>query len=89
MTLSPAILSFVVYHGDMFPGWEGDLIAGSLTANALFRFSIDDDGLFERETLVDGIGRIRDVAVNSEGELFLLIGNASGGKILRARPPID
>ena len=84
---SPALTAVVVYRGDAFPGWEGDLIAGSLKANSLFRFSIDDDGSVERETLVDGIGRIRDVAVGSEGRLFLLIENASGGKILRLGPP--
>lgn len=84
---SPALSAFVVYRGDAFPGWEGDLIAGSLKANALFRFSIGDDGLVEQEMLVDGIGRIRDVAVDSEGDILLLIEHASGSKILRLGPP--
>ena len=83
---SPAISSFVVYHGDMFPGWEGDLIVGSLKANALFRFRIVDNALVEQEMLLEGIGRIRDVAVDRAGEIFLLTENASGGKILRVRP---
>ena len=84
---SPALSAFVVYRGDAFPGWQGDLIAGSLKANALFRFAIGDDGLVEQEMLVDGIGRIRDVAVDSEGDILLLIEHASGSKILRLGPP--
>ena len=84
---SPALTSIVVYRGDAFPGWQGDLIAGSLKANSLFRFSIYEDGSVERETLVDGIGRIRDVTVDSEDELLLLIEHASGGMILRLGPP--
>ena len=84
---SPALSAFVVYRGDAFPAWEGDLIAGSLKANALFRFSIGGDGSVEREMLVNGIGRIRDVAVDSEGDILLLIEHASGSRILRLGPP--
>ena len=83
---SPALSAIVVYRGDAFPGWDGDLIAGSLKANALFRFSIDGDGSVEQEMLVDGVGRIRDVAVDPEGDLLLLIEHASGSKILRLGP---
>lgn len=84
---SPALSAFVVYRGDTFPGWEGDLIVGSLKANTLFRFSINDDGSVGQEMLVDGIGRIRDVAVDSEGDILLLIEHASGSRILRLGPP--
>jgi glucose/arabinose dehydrogenase/cytochrome c553 len=84
---SPAISSFVVYYGEAFPAWEGNLIVGSLKANALFRFSIVGNELLERELLIDGIGRIRDIAVDSAGEILLLIENASGGKIVRVGAP--
>ena len=82
---SPAISSFVVYRGAKFPAWTGNIIAGSLKANSLFRFAIDDGSLVEQELLVDGIGRIRDVAVDADGEILLLIENAAGGRILRLR----
>jgi glucose/arabinose dehydrogenase len=86
MTPSPAISSFVVYHGDEFPQWEGDLVVGSLKAQTLFRLKILNDKLVEQETLIDGIGRIRDIEVDADGTLLLLIENAAGGKILRLRP---
>lgn len=68
-------------------GAAGDLIAESLKANALFRLSIGDDGSVGQEMLVDGIGRIRDVAVDSAGDILLLIEHASGSRILRLGPP--
>ncbi len=86
MTPSPAISSFVVYHGEKFPHWQGNLIVGSLKAQTLFRLSIEDNELVEQELLTDGIGRIRDLEVDSDGSILLLIENAGGGKILRLRP---
>ena len=84
---SPAISSFVVYRGDEFPHWQGHLIVGSLKATKLFRFSIRDGELVEQETLMEGVGRIRDVEVDSTGKILLLIENASGGRILRLSAP--
>jgi glucose/arabinose dehydrogenase len=86
MTPSPAISSLVVYHGDEFPEWDGDLIVGSLKAQTLFRLKIVGNKLIEQETLIDGIGRIRDIEVDADGTLLLLIENAAGGKIMRLRP---
>jgi len=47
---------------------------------------IEDNKLVEKELLINGIGRIRDIEVDSEGSILLLIENAAGGKILRLRP---
>lgn len=82
---SPAISSFVVYRGARFPAWTGNIIAGSLKANALLRFALDEGRVLEQELLVDGVGRIRDVAVDADGEILMLIENAAGGRILRIR----
>lgn len=86
MTPSPAISSLVVYHGEKFPHWQGNLIVGSLKAHTLFRLVVVDTILVEKEVLLEGIGRIRDVEVESDGDILLLIENASGGKILRLSP---
>jgi glucose/arabinose dehydrogenase len=86
MTPSPAISSFVVYRGETFPHWEGNLIVGSLKAQTLFRMKIVDNALVELENLIDGIGRIRDIEVDADGTVLLLIENAAGGKIVRLGP---
>lgn len=86
LTPSPAISSFVVYRGDKFSGWDGNLIVGSLKAHTLYRFVIESNTLIHKEVLVKGIGRIRDVEVGSDGSLLLLIENISGAKVLRMSP---
>ena len=86
MTPSPALSSFVVYHGDQFPAWEGDIISGSLKAQTLYRFAIEEGQLVEKETLIEGIGRIRDIEVDAQGYILLISENAAGSKILRMRP---
>ena len=86
MTPSPALSAFVVYRGEQFPEWQGDLIVGSLKAHTLYRFQIENGQLVEKETLISGIGRIRDVEVDRDGYILLLSENAAGSKILRMSP---
>jgi glucose/arabinose dehydrogenase len=62
------------------------LIAGLLKAQTLYRFVIEDNELMEKETLIQGIGRIRDIEVDSEGYSLLVSENSAGGNILRMSP---
>lgn len=89
MTPSPAISNLIVYRGSKFPKWEGDLIVGSLKANTLYRFSIEDNKPVEREVLVQGVGRIRDITLSADGDILLLTESASGGSIVRLTPSTD
>ena len=74
----------VVYEGAMFPEWQGDLIAGALAAQLVVRLDRDAAGGFAgEERLFEGeFGRIRDVAVDPDGALWLLTDEADG-KIVR------
>ena len=47
--------------GPAFPEWEGDLLAGGLAGQNLDRIRVKDGKLVEREELLQGIGRVRDV----------------------------
>ena len=89
MTPSPAISSFVVYDGEAFPGWKGNLIAGTLKATELYRWVLDDETgerVAHTETLLAGIARIRDVETAPDGTLLLLLEHGSGGQIVRLAP---
>jgi glucose/arabinose dehydrogenase len=86
LTPSPAVSSFVFYAGDAFPGWRGDIIVGSLKATDLYRIEIVDDTFVHRERLIEGLARIRDVEIGLNGELYLLLEHASGGRIVRLVP---
>jgi glucose/arabinose dehydrogenase len=38
------------------------------------------------ETLLEGLGRIRDVAIGPDGAIYLLLEHHSGGRILKLVP---
>ena len=85
-TPSPAVSSFVVYDGKAFPRWQRNLLVGSLKATELYRVVLDGDKATHVETLLTGLGRIRDVAVGPDGFVYLLLEHASGGRIVRLVP---
>lgn len=62
----------VVYHGAMFPEWQGDILAGGLVAQAVVRLALDGDRVIAEERLVEGIGRVRDVAVDHDGAVLFV-----------------
>lgn len=86
LTPSPAVSSFAIYDGKAFPRWRGNLIVGTLKATELYRMVVDGDRIVHRETLLRGLGRIRDVAVGPDGDVYLLLEHASGGRIVRLVP---
>jgi glucose/arabinose dehydrogenase len=63
-----------VYHGAMFPEWEGNLLVAALKYQLLARLERDDSGaIVSEERLFEGeFGRIRDVKVAPDGSVLLL-----------------
>jgi glucose/arabinose dehydrogenase len=47
---------------------------------------VKGDHIVRRETLLSGLGRIRDVAVGHDGLVYLLLEHKSGSRILRLVP---
>ncbi len=63
-----------VCNDKAFPKWKGDLLAGGLAGNNLDRIRISKDGkLAEREELVWGMGRIRDVMCGPDGNIYIAL----------------
>jgi glucose/arabinose dehydrogenase len=86
ITPSPAISSFVVYSGDRFPGWQDNVLIGSLKGSSLFRMAFDGNALVHRETLIKDLARIRDVEVGFDGLVYLLLENEAGSSIVKLSP---
>jgi len=63
----------MVYTGERFPGWRGDFFAGGLAGHRLVRLDIEDGEILLEETLVPGLGRIRDVRQGPDGLVYLAI----------------
>jgi len=83
LTPSPAVSSFAICRSDKYPAWEGNLIVGTLKATQLYRMEVKDGKLIQKETLIDGLARIRDVEMGFDGHIYLLLEHVNGGMILR------
>jgi glucose/arabinose dehydrogenase len=73
-TPSIAPSGFTIYHGDKFPGWEGDGFSGSLVFKNVRHVNFDANyAVVGQEELFKEIGmRIRDVRTGPDGYLYLL-----------------
>lgn len=77
--------SLLLYTGDAFPNWQGDLFAGALKLQHLNRISISPDNRAtnEERLLGDLNQRIRALAQSPQGWIYLSTDN---GNIFRLRP---
>jgi glucose/arabinose dehydrogenase len=89
LTPSPAVASFVFYDGTAFPKWRQNMLVGSLKATELYRMVVKGDRVVHQETLLKGLGRIRDIAVANDGTVYLLLEHVSGGRIVRLVPAVE
>lgn len=77
--IAPSGMAF--YDGEMFPEWDGDILAGSLYPGGLVRLTMEDDRVTGEERLLRDLGRVRDVEVLADGS-FLLITDEENGEIV-------
>ena len=73
-----------VVDGAAFPNWKGDLVAGGLSGANLDRIRVKGGKLVEREELIHGMGRVREVAVHQDGSIYIALNNPH--KIIRLVP---
>lgn len=86
LTPSPAVSAFIVYDGSAFSRWRRNLIVGTLKATELYRMVVDGDRVVHQETLLKGLGRIRDVEAGQDGTVYVLLEHASEGRIVKLVP---
>ena len=74
---SIATSGMMIYNGDMFPRWRGDIFIGGLRGQQVARIDLDDRGreILVEETLLSGIGRIRDVRQGPDDAIYLATEN--------------
>lgn len=85
---SIATSGLLLYTGDKFPAWKGNLFVGGLAGQRLVRVTLDGDKAEGTENLVRNQGRVRDVRQGPDGYIYLAIED-QGGKptpILRLEP---
>ncbi len=84
-SIAPSAIA--VYHGAMFPEWEGNLIVAALKYQLITRLERDSSGaVVSEERMFDGeFGRIRDVVVAPDGALLLLTDDTNGALLRVSR----
>jgi aldose sugar dehydrogenase len=83
-SMAPSGLAF--YVGNQFAPWNGNLFAGSLLKEEIYRLVIEDGKVTHKETLITGkIGRIRDIRQGPDGFIYLATDEGQGG-IYRIEP---
>jgi aldose sugar dehydrogenase len=75
--IAPGGMEF--YEGEMFGEWQGDILAAGLVASAIVRLDIEEGLVVGEERLLQGVGRVRDVAVDADGSILFVTDFADGG----------
>ncbi len=85
-TPAPALSDLTFYKGKAFPEWNGDALLGSLKAGTLYRVRVGNNVPTEVERLLVNFGRMRDVTIGPEGNVFIALEHNENGSIWRLRP---
>jgi glucose/arabinose dehydrogenase len=70
---STGVCGLDVMRGSAFPQWRGDFMAGGLAGQNVDRLRVKEGKVVEREEIVQGLGRVRDVACGPDGMLYLVL----------------
>lgn len=87
---SIATSGLTLYTGDAFPHWRGHLLAGGLAGQEVTLLELDGERVVREESLVKGLGRIRDVRQGPDGFVYLAIDDrgAKPSAIMRLEPVV-
>lgn len=85
---SIATSGLMIYTGDRFPDWRGNVFVGGLNGEQLARLTMDGQQVVIEETLVHRMGRIRDVRQGPDGYIYLAIDDRGGAptSVVRLEP---
>ncbi|MBF2037229.1 MAG: PQQ-dependent sugar dehydrogenase [Leptolyngbyaceae cyanobacterium T60_A2020_046] len=84
-TPSKAPSGLVVYRGDRYPTWQGQLFSGGLVTRDVRRIELDDAGTVVNESAINIGQRVRDVREGPDGWLYVLT-DEPNGRLIRLEP---
>ena len=85
---SIATSGLMVYTGDRFPEWKGNLFAGGMAGEQVARLVTDGTRVVHEETLLHGNGRVRDLHQGPDGYIYVAIDDRDGAptSVVRLEP---
>lgn len=83
-TPSIAACGLLLYTGDKFPNWKGNLFSGALAMTHVARVEVENGQYTDEEKLLEGIGRVRQVAQSPDGYIYVL--TEGPGMVLKLVP---
>jgi glucose/arabinose dehydrogenase len=83
---TPAIApsGLLLYRGNIFPDWQGNLLAGGLVSKSVIRIKIQGNQAVVQETIPVG-QRVRDVRQGKDGFVYILT-DEQAGQLIRIEP---
>jgi len=66
------------YTGDKFPQWKGNLFVAGMAGQQVARLTLQGQNVASRETMAQGMGRIRDIRQGLDGFIYLAIEDRDG-----------
>ncbi|MDT8340491.1 MAG: PQQ-dependent sugar dehydrogenase [Longimicrobiales bacterium] len=75
---SIATSGLMIYTGDRFPEWRGDFFSGGLAGERIDRLQMDGRTVVLRETILHGLGRVRDVRQGPDGFIYVALDHRGG-----------
>jgi len=85
---SIGISGLMIYNGDRFQQWRGNLFIGGMAGQQLSRLTLNGQRVINEETLVPQRGRIRDIRQGPDGDIYLVTDDRDGKPtpVLRVEP---
>jgi glucose/arabinose dehydrogenase len=68
---SIGVSGMLFYSGSSFPEWKDDMFVGGMSGQRLVRLRLEGQKVVEEETLIRGMGRIREVAQGPDGSIYI------------------
>jgi len=75
---SIATAGTMIYTGNRFPAWRGNIFVGGMAGQQLARLTMEGQVVELEETLLNGLGRIRDVAQGPDGYIYVAVEDREG-----------
>lgn len=72
---------FAFYDGELFGGWQNDIVLGSLNTGGIIRLKLKGDRVIGEARYLGKLGRVRDVEIDRDGALIVLVDKPKGSLV--------